>query len=522
MTRRSSAPRLAGPGRGRPHLSRLLPWLTAAVGALGALGLLGGSTAQAATSAGYQVLAGDGVSGVVFVTPAGSTSSTAIPPPGSVSGGVASLAISPDGSRVYVAFKDGMLGTIDTATESYLGAPIQLGANAEPGPMVVTPNGQDIYIAEAGPVQLVELNTATDAVVGLPISAGGALNLAITPDGSTLFVDSGVTGSSISLIATASNTVSSTAIAVASPGEMLMSSDGTHLYVLTDPPSGPALVVIDPLTDAVQGSPVAFPSTIVPTGFALSPDGQELYLIDARSQLMEGFATATATFGPTPFGLPAGLSPRDVAVSPDGGTALVDGTDPAGNSELSSIALSSGASGQPVILTGATQPTGLVIAPAAPTPTPIPPPLPTPTPRPTCSPIVVGPFPGGLAQSGLPTSSSTSRPTSSPGAPVSGAAFTPSSVPPTGVLPTAPPLPGGPPSIIPYPIMCFGAAAGLPGGHRLDPKASLARAAAAQAGPGTLLLPGALAVLGLVAAGGALAVRSFGLRLPRIPRPWRG
>jgi DNA-binding beta-propeller fold protein YncE len=520
----------------------------------------GSVLALAATSTGYQVLVADGPSGTIFVTNPGATGATAIPAP--VGGGIESLAISPDGSRVYVAFKDGMLGTIDTASDSYLGVPVELGASSAPSAIVVTPNGKDLYVAESALGQVVEVNALTGSLVGAPIETGPVLNLAISPDGVSLFVDGGSQSSAVTVVATATNTLTGTSIPSTAPGALLLSAKGTELYVLTGTPSTPALLVIDPATDAVLGAPIVLPATSQPEGLALSTDGTELYVTDGRGQQVVSVATSTGTLNSSADALPAGFAPRDIAVTPDGATVYVDGTTAAGTAALVAVDLATGGDGTPIPLTPGTQPAGLLIAPASPAPPPTP--TPTPTPTPSCAPTGIGPTigpvqggpiqvaPGSSPTTGVssgasapgpvpstspstiatpppeptaspsPTGSTGSSPdpilccSSQPAAPQS---TSPTSGPTSTIIPldpTVPPSPASSPRSGPERLVCFGALA--PSGLAPAP-ASLARANAASPSAG-LLLPGALAVLGLSGGGLAMAAGRSSLRLPRLNR-WR-
>lgn len=487
--------------------------LGGAAGATGlvAMALTSALLALAAPSASYQLLVADGVTGTVFVIEAGSAT-TSIPAP--VSGGVQSVAISPDGSRVYVAFKDGLLGTINTASDAYLGKPLDLGPTSAPGEMVVTPSGNDLYVAETGLNQVVEVDTTANAVVGSPVTMPGALNLALTPDGSSLFVDGGGQSDSVSVIATASNSVSGSPILISAPSGLVVSPDGTRLYVVTTTSSGPGLAVVDTANDGVVGSTIALPAQSHPQGFALAPSGAELYVSDSSGQELVSVDTATGAVNGSAVPLPQGFSPRDVAITADGGTGLVDGTSTLGTTEVVAVQLASASVGTPTSLTGATQPAGMVIAPVAPTPTP----TPSPTPAPTCvpGPIMIGPVPVTVppAQVVLPTAPSGVSSTGSTGS------ATPQSVPPIGILPPQPsnsPSPGSLPGFEPLPVICQ-----EPGPLMVGPlagAASLARGAIASSGGGWYLAA-ALTALGLVGGGAAMAAKGGAFQRSRLRR-WR-
>jgi len=496
-------------------LHRLLAGTAVGSTAILACALGGALAVRAATGTSYQVLVADGTTGTVLVIDAGATTATTLGAP--VPGGIQSLAISPDGSRVYVAFKDGMLGTIDTASDSYVGAPIDLGSTSAPGEMAVTPDGKDIYVAETGLSQVVEVDTSTSTVIGSPIATGPAVNLAITPDGASLFVDGGSRSASVSVIATASNTVTGTAIPVATPGVLAVSPDGSHVYVVTSSDSGPGLAVIDNATETVESS-FALSATSQPAGLAVSPDGSELYVTDGTGQELATVDIATSTLSFSLITLPVGFASRDVAITADGPTAYVDGTTPSGSGEVVTVDLASGTVSAPISLTGGTQPAGLVIAPWAPATTP----TPSPTPTPDCSPgpimidpgpMTVPPAPPAAPNAGAGVSSTGVATTVAPAAtPPS----TSTAVPPPTTLPPDPttsPSPGTSSGFGSGPIPCFGplTAGGIPGVE------SLARSDVAP--PAAGLYAGiTFAVLAFVLGVAAMEAtrRGWVLRLPRL------
>lgn len=503
------------------RLHQLLLGTVAAAVAVFATALTGALLALAAPAASYQVLVADGVTGTVYVIQAGSATAS-IPAP--VSGGIQSLAISPDGSRVYVAFKDGQLGVIDTASDAYLGQPVDLGSTSAPGQMVFTPSGKDLYVAETGLNQVVEVDTSTNAVVGSPIALPAPQNLAITPDGSSLFVDGGSHGNSVSVVATATNTVSPSTILVTAPSGLIVSPDGSRLYVLTVTSSGPGLAVVDTTTGAVIGSTIELPPQSHPQALALSPNGTELYVTDPTGQELSSIALATGTVDPAALALPQGLSPGDIAITADGSSAFVDGTAASGGAEVVAVDLATGIVGSPSPLTGVFQPAGLVIAPVTPTPTPIPSPTPTPspTPAPTCTPgpIMIGPVPITVppAQLLLPTAPSGVSSTGSAPSANASSSTSPESVPPVTILPPQPsssPSPDDLPGFGPLPIICQ-----QPGPLMVGPLAgvaSVARGTVAQP-QGNLFLAALVTALGMAGGGAAMAVKSGGFSLARFRR----
>ena len=524
-TRRTADKKHSRPSIRSRSLHRLALAATAMGAALAGFVLGGSSVSLAANATSYQVLVADGGSGTIYADEPSDGTVTPIPAP--ESGGIQSFVISPDGSRVYVAFKDGMLGTLDTASDSYLGTPVALGWTSSPVEMVVTPNGEELYIAESGSNQVVEVDTATGAQVGTPIPTGPVLNMAISADGSSIFIDGGGQSSSVGVISTATNTVSLTPIQLitssssAAPaaktstgaGAMVMSPSGTSLYVVTSTSAGPAVAVIDPSTEAVVGALVALPATSQPMGLALSADGSELYLTDASGQQVDSIATTTATLNASVDALPPGMSPNAIAITPDGTFAYVDGTDAAGASQLVPVDLATGSAEAPISLVGGTAPAGLVIAPLAATVLP----TPSPTPTPTCGPIIgIGPVQVGPAQFHpiAPAAGATSGSAPAPGPATSQSSGGSGS---NERLPAVSPVPGSPPgtSPNPAPVLCFSTPV-MPGTFRAE--ASLASGTAA-APSGTLYLRLALVIV-VLTGGAVLAVWRLRLTLPRL-RNWR-
>jgi YVTN family beta-propeller protein len=90
------------------------------------------------------------------------------------------LAISPDGTRVYVTSGAAKtVTTIDVATDAIIGAPLPVGG--EPGEIALTANGSSAYVATGDAI--VPINLAT-GVAATPIArtGDGALQLVVAPD----------------------------------------------------------------------------------------------------------------------------------------------------------------------------------------------------------------------------------------------------------------------------------------------------------------------------------------------------
>ena len=496
---------------------------SAAVGVVTVLFLFGVAAVHsarfvsAASLPSYSVLVGDGQSGAVYVLAADATSPTSILAP--VSAGVKDLVMSPDAAEVYVDFSDGAIGVIDTSSDTYAGSLIQLGSGIDPGPMVITPNGQDLYVAESGESQVAEVDLLTGAVISPAIETGPVLNLAISPDGQSLYFDAGSQGNTVGDIATATNTVTGSPIPVVAPGALTPSPDGSQLYVLTAPTSGPALAVIDVSANVPGSSIIPLPATAQISGLAIAAGTGELYLADADAEQLQTIDATTETVGAAVGTLSTGFTPGDIGITPDGATALVDGTTASGEAEIIPVNLGGQTTSAPAVLGNGVQPAGMTLVPtgtiAVPTPSP------TATATPNCSPIMgIGPVivgPALLPPAGMPSSVAGSPPSS-------GASSTPDNqLSPNPTSAASPEVTSAPSASVPAPtgnapILCFGMEAAGPRGAR----AAAALTSSPVASPtGGLLLPGALALLGIIGAGVALFARRSGWTIQDL-RTWTG
>lgn len=151
-------------------------------------------------------------------------------------------------------------------------ATIQLGASLYPQAVVVSPDSQTIYVASltsnGGLVSVVHSQTDT---VTATIPVGGADDLGITPDGSTLYVLSIANPAAVFVISTATNTV--TATLDVQGLYLTVSPNGQQVYV-TDGLQG--ISIIRTATNQVDLNAIQTPG--VSQWVALKSDGQTAYV----------------------------------------------------------------------------------------------------------------------------------------------------------------------------------------------------------------------------------------------------
>ncbi len=170
------------------------------------------------------------------------------------------------------------------------------------------------YITNEGGDNVTVINTATNTLVGSPITVESfPQGVTISPDGGFVYVANGGSAS-ISVIDTSTNTVTATVDVGNGPGGMAITPDGGFVYVANQ--SDNNVSVIDTSTNTVVGSPIAVQNA--PTGAAITPDGSFVYVGNFSSSTISVIDTSTNTVTATvtiasPEGAPDGL-----AVSPDG------------------------------------------------------------------------------------------------------------------------------------------------------------------------------------------------------------
>jgi YVTN family beta-propeller protein len=163
-----------------------------------------------------------------------------------------SEAVSRDGSKVYVTSAPSnpfgspglaIVSVIDTATNTVIATiPVGDQHTLQPGGVAVSPDGSKVYVGvdDNSSDSLSVIDTATNAVSAtIPLGSSTVGGVAVTPDGSNVYAAS---GGAIFVIDTATNTVSATIPVIGL--KLVVTPDGIRSTSATAPPLTPYLLSI--------------------------------------------------------------------------------------------------------------------------------------------------------------------------------------------------------------------------------------------------------------------------------------
>ena len=277
---------------------------------------------------------------------------------------------SPDGKTLaLITYADGRLVTVDVAAGTVTQRFPRFPAKASPGSIAISPDDKTAYVALAFSDTVLSFDLAS-GTEGKPITVSDNLReIAITPDGRTMYVlGGGPIGSSGK---DAQGSVTPVTLATGQAGQpipvgdhpilMAMSADGKRILVANGEQGSVhdgSVTVIDTTTNTA-GKPLAT-GQVSPAGFAFAPDGQTAYVVNSEAGTLVPINLAAQTLGKPitvgvvkpPSGPPA--TPLSVAITPDGKTAyvLTPSNDPKNDSVVTPVDTAAGTAGKPIQVPG--------------------------------------------------------------------------------------------------------------------------------------------------------------------------
>ena len=234
-----------------------------------------------------------------------------------------SVAVSLDGARVFVADRNDTLTVLDAHTlQPVAGSPVTVGSSPSSSSVAVSPDGTRVFVANSDHNTLTVLDAHTlQPAAGSPVTVGnGPSSVAVSRDGTRVFVaNSGHNNLTVLDAHTLQPVAGSPVIVGGLPWSVAVSRDGTRVFVANQ--QDQTLTVLDAQKlQPVAGSPVTVGA--YPTSVAISPDGTLVFV----ANLMGNTLTVLDTQKLQPAqGSPVtvGTYPTSVAMSPDGTRVFV-------------------------------------------------------------------------------------------------------------------------------------------------------------------------------------------------------
>jgi YVTN family beta-propeller protein len=237
------------------------------------------------------------------------------------------IVVTPNGEKAYVANYSSHNVSVITVSSKTVTATVTIGAGetGQPIALAVTPNSADVYVADQGHAQIDDITTSSDTVTNTiavgsmadaNLAGGGDPNiLAVTPEGSKLYVAS-YTAGTVADIATSTDTVTSTITlsgTTPAPNALALTPNGCQLYVHDHANNQVDAVTVS--SDAVAGSP-AVGTTGDPTGMSATPDSTHVYVANHNGNSVSVIATSTNTVSSTLAEATVGQEPYAVLATP--------------------------------------------------------------------------------------------------------------------------------------------------------------------------------------------------------------
>jgi probable HAF family extracellular repeat protein/YVTN family beta-propeller protein len=199
-----------------------------------------------------------------------------------------------------------------------------VNVGAAPSQAILTPNGAEVYVSNNGDNTVSVINTATNTVTHT-VSVGSSPDaLAVAPDGSKVFV--GQHGGNVTVIETATKSTTIVNTLGGPVRDLAITPDGSKVYLAME---FSGLRVIDTSTNSVSN----VSGFVCPEGVRVTPDGSSVYVNyqcggpggSGGHDAVGRFDAATGAFMGSITGLP-NVGSR-LTISPDGAQVWENGGD---------------------------------------------------------------------------------------------------------------------------------------------------------------------------------------------------
>lgn len=207
-------------------------------------------------------------------------------------GGPEQVAVSSDGTNVYVLGTTG-LTTINTATNQVANSLQISNGSSILWDVALSPNGNYAYVtAQNDTVQIV--NLGTDKVISEVSGITGAQSVAVSPDGSRIYVSGTSSGALVTYIINATTDSVSGKIPGVSPSSMAFAPNGKYLYMTNS--NGGSISIVNTTTNLVIDN---ISTGYFPSDIQVSPDGSYVYVTNYEGDSISVINTTTMSVAKT-------------------------------------------------------------------------------------------------------------------------------------------------------------------------------------------------------------------------------
>jgi YVTN family beta-propeller protein len=229
------------------------------------------------------------------------------------------VAITPDGTKVFVAnHTSSNVSVIETTGHTVI-ATVTVGAG--PNGVAITPDGTAAYVTNEATGNVTVINTSSYAIVATVAVGTHPQSVAILPNGTQAYVANN-TSDNVTVINTSTYAIVATVTVGNNPTSVAASLDGTKVYVAN---AGDNTVsVINTQTYTVFAlSPVGnlFDAPYISQGIAVSPDGTEVYVANQNDNTLSTINSTTSMTSPETIS--AQDTPTGIAITSNGKLAYV-------------------------------------------------------------------------------------------------------------------------------------------------------------------------------------------------------
>ena len=204
------------------------------------------------------------------------------------------VVVSPDGSQLYVAMKnggeengDGTVAVVNLPSGDIVAEAV-LDSNASPEGIVVTPDGQKVYVAGRGDMYVVDVSSPSSPV-SLGISGDAERELVVSPDGAWVYAEDNAVRTSDDSAFVTGDFSGERGIAISPDGLTLFSTDqNNHVRVVDVAPGPPPVTTFaQDIMDVTQSESY---------GIDLTDEGDRGVVSFRGSETVRIFDTATLSF----------------------------------------------------------------------------------------------------------------------------------------------------------------------------------------------------------------------------------